>query len=114
MTFSRNPKPFIHVQAFASPLPPKVGAVCLNRARTDLCGGRRVISVPTAIRGYHGLGMEKRNGSNSEGPMWFGARESNLLAAQRACGRGASRCRRSHARGDVLCTEPGRPHPCPV
>src|SRR5215475_2634185 len=30
-----------------------------------------------------------------------------------ACGRGASRCRRPHARGDVLCTEPGRSHPCP-
>src|SRR6476660_9831189 len=27
--------------------------------------------------------------------------------------RGASRSRRPHARGDVLCTEPGRPHPCP-
>src|SRR6516225_952238 len=31
-----------------------------------------------------------------------------------ACGRGASRCRRPHARGEVLCTEPGRPHPRPV
>src|SRR5262245_6934048 len=30
-----------------------------------------------------------------------------------ACGRGASRSRRPHARGDVLCTEPGRPHSCP-
>ncbi len=27
----------------------KVGAVCLNRARTDLCGGRAVMRVPTAI-----------------------------------------------------------------
>src|SRR5580658_5917023 len=26
----------------------------------------------------------------------------------------ASRSRRPHARGDVLCTEPGRPHPCPA
>src|SRR5215510_8661989 len=31
-----------------------------------------------------------------------------------ACGRGASRCRRPHARGDVLCTETGRSHPGPV
>jgi len=31
-----------------------------------------------------------------------------------ACGRGASRCRRPHARGEVLCTEPGRPHQRPV
>src|SRR5262252_4493032 len=30
-----------------------------------------------------------------------------------ACGRGASRCRRPHARGDVLCTETGRSHPRP-
>ena len=29
--------------------PPEVGAVCLNRARTDLCGGREVTHVPTAI-----------------------------------------------------------------
>ena len=28
---------------------PKVGAVCLNRARTVLCGGRSAMSVPTAI-----------------------------------------------------------------
>jgi hypothetical protein len=28
---------------------PKVGAVCGNSARTDLCGGRSVMSVPTAI-----------------------------------------------------------------
>jgi 2-polyprenyl-3-methyl-5-hydroxy-6-metoxy-1,4-benzoquinol methylase len=28
-----------HGQAFVLPSPPKVGAVCLNRARTDLCGG---------------------------------------------------------------------------
>ena len=38
---------------------------------------------------------------------------SNNLPAQMACGRGASRSRRPHARGDVLCTEPGRPHSCP-
>ena len=29
--------------------PSKVGAVCLNRARTDLCGGRAAMRVPTAI-----------------------------------------------------------------
>src|SRR5262249_39370787 len=28
---------------------PKVGAVCPNRARTDLCGGCSVMGVPTAI-----------------------------------------------------------------
>src|ERR1035437_6770830 len=30
---------------------PEVGAVCLNWARTDLCGGREVTRVPTAING---------------------------------------------------------------
>ena len=33
--------------------------------------------------------------------------------AQLACRGGTSRSRRPHARGDVLCTEPGRSHPCP-
>jgi hypothetical protein len=49
MTSSRNPKSFTHGRVFALPSPPKVGAVCLNWARTDLCGGRGVILVPTAI-----------------------------------------------------------------
>src|ERR1700689_3025901 len=31
-----------------------------------------------------------------------------------ACMRGTSRSRRPCARGEVLCTEPGRPHPCPA
>src|SRR5579862_1108581 len=31
---------------------PKVGAGCLNRARPVLCGGRSVMSVPTAISDY--------------------------------------------------------------
>jgi hypothetical protein len=49
MTFSRNPRSFIRGQAHALPSLPKVGAVCLNRARADLCGGRGVTCVPTAI-----------------------------------------------------------------
>jgi hypothetical protein len=40
---------------YYKPHPPKVGAVCPNRARTDLCGGRPAMDVPTAIekRGRH-------------------------------------------------------------
>src|SRR5499427_10040347 len=57
--------------------------------------------------------MELRNGSNSEVLTPFSWPESNILSAQMACGRGASRCRRPHARGDVLCTETGRSHPRP-
>src|SRR5439155_15482774 len=49
MTFSRNPKSFTHGRAFALPSEPKVGAVCLNWACTDLRGGRGAILVPTAI-----------------------------------------------------------------
>jgi hypothetical protein len=30
---------------------PEVGAVCGKAARTDLCGGRAVMRVPTAIKG---------------------------------------------------------------
>ena len=29
---------------------PEAGAVCLNWARTDLCGGRPVMDVPTAMK----------------------------------------------------------------
>ena len=32
----------------ASPSEPEIGAVCGKAARTDLCGGRSVMSVPTA------------------------------------------------------------------
>ena len=36
---------------------PKVGAVCGNSARTDLGGGRSVMTVPTALRSeYFGFG----------------------------------------------------------
>jgi hypothetical protein len=42
----------------ASPSNTTVGAVCLNRARTVLCGGRSVMSVPTAIPS--GLGLLTR------------------------------------------------------
>ena len=34
---------------------PKVGAECLNWARSDLCGGRPVVGVPTAFRAVFAL-----------------------------------------------------------
>ena len=38
---------------------PEAGAVCGNSARTDLCGGRGVTSVPTAtLSMMHGLPEE--------------------------------------------------------
>ena len=40
---------------------PEVGAVCLNRARTELCGGRRVTGVPTVI-GYAWNGAIRPSG----------------------------------------------------
>jgi hypothetical protein len=36
---------------------PEVGAVCGNPARTDLCGGRSAISVPTANRALRRRGI---------------------------------------------------------
>src|SRR6516225_5708560 len=39
---------------------PKVGAVCGKAARTDLCGGRPVMDVPTAITARPGLEFPKR------------------------------------------------------
>ena len=33
---------------------PEVGAECLNWARSDLCGGRSAMTVPTAIDGVRG------------------------------------------------------------
>src|SRR6516165_842378 len=41
-------------------------------------------------------------------------REGNILPPEMAWRRGASRSRRPHACGDVLCTEPGRPHSRPA
>src|SRR5713226_6165734 len=48
---------------------PKVGAVCPNWARTDLCGGRSVMSVPTAISGIRARAMYLRCRDNSR---WIG------------------------------------------
>jgi hypothetical protein len=39
------------------------------------------ITVSTAIRGYHRLGIELRNGSNSKVPISFRSREGNILPA---------------------------------
>src|SRR5712664_3580474 len=43
---------------------PEVGAVCGKAARTDLCGGRSAMSVPTAICGF-GRSMQSRKSSAS-------------------------------------------------
>src|SRR5262249_13737354 len=48
---------------------------CVSSARSGLCGGRRGISVSTAI-----------NGSNSQVLTPFRWPESNILPAQMACG----------------------------
>src|ERR1700686_152894 len=48
---------------------PKVGAVCGNSARTDLCGGRSAMTVPTAIQNEQFL-------SGIRGRRTFGMRRS--------------------------------------
>jgi hypothetical protein len=48
--FSRDPGAGAHTASRSLRRPtPEVGAVCLNGARTDLCGGHSAMSVPTAI-----------------------------------------------------------------
>jgi len=64
-------------------------------------------------RGDHGPSIELRNGSNSEVPISFAWREGNIVSWQMARMRRTSRSRRPCARGDILCAEPGRSHPCP-
>ncbi len=43
-----TPQPCIRFPACVSTLASKAGAVCVRSARTDLCGGRPVMTVPTA------------------------------------------------------------------
>src|SRR5258706_3993284 len=45
---------------------PKVGAVCGNSARTDLGGGRSVMTVPTALR----IELFRFWTQNRHGPNW--------------------------------------------
>ena len=60
-------------------VPPKVGAVCLNWARTDLCGGRSAMGVSTAI-------VELRSG----GQQFLGS-DSNMTAKRpKGCPKGRS------------------------
>jgi hypothetical protein len=47
-TACRNPSGCIRGQRSGSSSPSKVGARCVSSARRDLCGGRSVMSVPTA------------------------------------------------------------------
>ena len=54
---------------------PEVGAVCLNWARTDLCGGCRATGIPTAIVNRPvprkaGVADAKRLSSGFHAAMW--------------------------------------------
>jgi hypothetical protein len=50
---------------------PKVGAVCPNWARTDLCGGRSVMSVPTAISEMSSKIIPLKGRADSRNPAEF-------------------------------------------
>src|SRR5712692_8444347 len=56
--------PATHPPSLAQPAlrrhTPEVGAVCGKAARTDLCGGRGVISVPTATAAKSGAAQSTR------------------------------------------------------
>lgn len=63
---------------------PKVGAVCGKAARTDLCGGRPVMDVPTAIA----CGSQRRTSIHHafHGPRQRRRDSARPLAPQRAEG----------------------------
>ena len=52
----------------------KVRAVCGNSARTDLCGGRPVMAVPTAIAVDSREGNQKREEINAKAQRGKGAK----------------------------------------
>ncbi len=65
--------------------PPEVAARCPNWARRDLCGGRPVMGIPTAIRDF----FETRSGRCSA-PCWETTRRFRLRASVSLCLCGSS------------------------
>jgi hypothetical protein len=63
--------------------PPKVGAVCPNWARTDLCGGRSAMSVPTAIRNQSqpDRGLHLENLGSRDSPLSINYHDLYCFAA---------------------------------
>jgi hypothetical protein len=59
-----------------------IQAVCLNWARTDLCGGRSVMTVPTAITVYRrgrGSSIQGKVLGNNVGKLPWAAGTGNNL-----------------------------------
>src|SRR5215204_6080440 len=70
---------------------PKVGAECPNWARSDLCGGRSVMGVPTAIKSAFQIPI--CSGSRGS-PTWFGRTAGGWVRSARK----AAACATSHSR----------------
>jgi hypothetical protein len=77
---------------------PKVGAVCPNWARTDLCGGREVTRVPTAISE---MSSRKPDPSSSRG--WISNAKPLQAPPHPAPLIGAESVRRAHLAGSRAC-----------
>ena len=90
--FSRHRASIILGPAIASPSNTQAGAVCGKPARTDLCGGRPVMDVPTVIPNFAIAGARK--GAR------LVARSAKAPArrGERASARASSRARRRRAR----------------
>ena len=83
-----------------------IGSIAVKNSEVLVAGRREpALFLKPNLRGLrpglyafhvHEMGMELRNGSNSEVMTPFSWSESNILPAQMVCGRGASRSRRSH------------------
>src|SRR6266481_3629886 len=58
---------------------PKVGAVCPNWACTDLCGGRSVMSVPTAISETSAQIIPLKTRADSQDPSRIAAMETTRV-----------------------------------
>ena len=72
-------------QRIGSPSEPEVGAVCLNWARTDLCGGCRVTGIPTAIANtWPSVTVDDAafSGPATASPRWAGWRHEVPVCAQ--------------------------------
>ena len=83
---------------------PEVGAVCLNWARTVLCGGRPVMGVPTATPGSLAA-LGPRNDSGGLEPLISVTTATGPWALLRSCpyaALGRQSQRRARAQGPML------------
>src|SRR5882724_11146216 len=89
----------------SSPSTPEVGAVCGKAARTDLCGGRSAMSVPTAIAP---LAMTARR--DSKHAFATSRRDAPEALLESSAQRGRGECRMPVAPAASCALGSGRTH----